>query len=42
MKSQVQQNPKEAKDHDAAQKIIVRKINSLPIKSKPQGPVKAD
>jgi hypothetical protein len=40
MNSQTLKNPKEAKNSEEAQKIIANKIKSLPVKSKPQGPVK--
>lgn len=40
MKKQLPKNPKEAKNEEAAKRIIDRKIGSLPIKSRPQGPQK--
>lgn len=40
MNNQTPRSPKEAKNSEAARKIIENKIKSLPIKSKPQGPAK--
>lgn len=40
MNNQTLKSPKEAKNSEAAKKIIENKIKSLPIKSKPQGPAK--
>lgn len=40
MSKTVPKNPKEAKNEEAAKKIIEKKIGSLPIKNRPQGPQK--
>lgn len=40
MSNQPPKSPKEAKNNEAAKEIIAKKIKSLPIKSKPQGPAK--